>query len=103
MKTRTAVRRAMRAMARSQTKAVRSKQTSRAQANMFLRQQREWMDVWLKQSIHPHRKSKFPRGNSSRGSRVERACDYLAGSNHPDGKYDDSVVKRGSAAAHAGH
>lgn len=103
VRTRTAVRRAMRAMARSQTRAVKTKQTTRAQANMFLRQQREWLDVWLKQSIHTHRKGEFPRGKKVKGSRVERACKYLAGSSHPDGKYDDSVVRRGNSAAHAGH
>lgn len=100
---RTASRRAMRAMVRSQRKAVRTGQTSRTQANLFLRQQREWMDRWLKQSIHPDRKGAFPRGNKTTGTRNQLACKYLAGSTHPDGKYDDSVVGRRSSAAHAAH
>ncbi len=88
-----AVRRAMAVMRRTQDEAVRSGQTSRSQAEAFLRQQNVWINFWLTQKLYAHRRSSYPAGNApAGGSRLRQACTYLAGSKHPAGPHDDTPV-----------
>lgn len=89
-----AQRRAMRVMAQSQTEGVRRGETTRSQANYFLNYQRRWIKRWREQSINSHRKGEFPRGyRAPKGNKLKRACTYMAGSDHIDGKYDGENYK----------
>lgn len=95
-----AQRRAMRVMADLQTEGVHGGETTRAQANQFLKLQRSWIKRWRVQSIHSHRKADFPRGYAApRGNRLKRACTYMAGSNHIDGDHDGANYKPIGTAA----
>lgn len=96
-----AEREAMRTMSLSQSEGVIRGETTREQADAFLRAQRRWIENWRVQSIHAHRKSEFPRGNTSaRGSRLERACTYMAGSSHVDGSHDGANHRPFATAAY---
>lgn len=87
---RKAVRRTMTVMQRNQNEAVKNDQTSRAQAESFLRQQRKWTNFWLTQKLYSHRRDSFPAGyKAASGNRLRQACTYLAGASHPTGKHDD--------------
>ena len=89
---RQAVRRAMTVMRRNQDEAVKNGQSSRAQADSFLRQQRVWVNFWLTQKLYAKRRDSFPAGHvAARGNRLRQACTYLAGAAHPTGEHDDLV------------
>jgi hypothetical protein len=97
---REAVRRAMAVMRRNQNEAVKNGQSSRAQADSFLKQQQVWINFWLTQKLYAQRRDSFPAGHASaRGNRLRQACTYLAGSAHPTGVHDD--LTQASALAEA--
>jgi hypothetical protein len=100
---RQAVRRTMTVMRRNQNDAVKNGQTSRAQADAFLRQQRSWTNFWLTQKLYSKRRSHFPAGHApAHGDRLRQACTYLAGSAHPTGEHDDLTKHPGASAVMPG-
>jgi hypothetical protein len=100
---RQAVRRAMTVMRRNQNSAVKSGQTSRAQADSFIRQQRHWTNFWLTQKLYSRRRGQFPAGHApARGNRLRQACTYLAGAAHPTGEHDDLTGHPGASAVTLG-
>lgn len=83
-------RRTMIVLRRYARRSVSLKESSRGQARSFLALQRRAIRSWLQQDIHQHRQGQFPHGNPElKGTRLQRACVYLAGRSHPGGEHDD--------------
>jgi hypothetical protein len=84
-----AVRRAMAVLRRYERQGVATKQTSRAEANKFLRIQRKNLNRWLGQNIKRSHARRFPHGTKSpRGSALKRACSFMGGPGHKMGAHD---------------
>jgi hypothetical protein len=90
---REAVRRAFVVLRANANQAVRRGEVTRSQSSFFLRRQRNWLGVWLTQTVHSDRKRVFPSGRKpAKGNRLRQACSYMAGSGRPSGRYDDPAT-----------
>jgi len=89
-----AVRRAFRVLRQSQDEGVRSGQTSREQANRFLRGERRWVRRWLNQSLRRHNRA-FPHSKMKMtGTRDVQACQHMVGPKHVPGPNEPADVKQ---------
>ncbi|MFY9264387.1 MAG: hypothetical protein WAO61_03030 [Solirubrobacterales bacterium] len=87
---RTVIRRTFKVLRDYADRGVRLKQVSRRQANFFIRQQRQWLEIWWDQRIGRRDITGFPRGTPARKRRRATAtCGYFAGSNHVPGPHED--------------
>jgi hypothetical protein len=87
---RTAVRRAMAVLRRRQDAGIAKGWTTHVQAANFLARQRAWTAGWLTQTIRIERRHGFPHGHRPPpGTRAQRACRLMTGTNHERGSHDD--------------